>query len=217
MVLEAGRHVICEKPLAMTPAESKLSSSWPRSRPCAARFAITCVSILFVSRCAGRGSRPANSATSITSPVRTSRTGCSTTPTSTGASSLRRAGPLRAIADIGTHWLDLMQFVVGRHISEVFADLRTVLPTRYRPAGASETSRRSSRSPRPPSQCRSIRKITDRCSSTSKVGPAASSRCRKLRRQEERHPPGNRRLEGLVLLGQRTAQRSLDRPPRTGQ
>src|SRR5262249_19589855 len=37
------------------------------------------------------------------------------------------------------HWLDLMQFVTGRHVREVCADLRTVLPTRYRPAGSSET------------------------------------------------------------------------------
>ena len=48
-------------------------------------------------------------------------------------------GELRAVADIGTHWLDLRQFVTGLKVDEVCADLRTVLPTRQRPKGSVET------------------------------------------------------------------------------
>ncbi|TWT76586.1 1,5-anhydro-D-fructose reductase [Planctomycetes bacterium CA13] len=48
-------------------------------------------------------------------------------------------GELRAIADIGTHWLDLIQFIVGQEITGVCADLQTVFATRQRPVGAAET------------------------------------------------------------------------------
>ncbi len=50
-----------------------------------------------------------------------------------------RAGALRAVGDIGSHWLDLTQFVTGLRIVEVCADLSTVLPTRRRPVGDVET------------------------------------------------------------------------------
>jgi predicted dehydrogenase len=50
-----------------------------------------------------------------------------------------RGGELRAVGDIGSHWLDLVQFVTRRRIVEVLADLRTVLPIRRRPLGAVQT------------------------------------------------------------------------------
>lgn len=43
------------------------------------------------------------------------------------------AGPSRAIADIGSHVLDLAQFVTGNRIVRVMADLMTVHPVRKRP------------------------------------------------------------------------------------
>lgn len=49
------------------------------------------------------------------------------------------AGDLRAIADIGSHWLDLARFITGRRIVEVMADLHTFVPVRRRPAGPVET------------------------------------------------------------------------------
>jgi predicted dehydrogenase len=42
-------------------------------------------------------------------------------------------GLSRAIADIGTHWADLVQHVLGEPIVEVLADLATLHPTRLRP------------------------------------------------------------------------------------
>ncbi|MBI5115143.1 Gfo/Idh/MocA family oxidoreductase [Candidatus Poribacteria bacterium] len=39
-------------------------------------------------------------------------------------------GPSRVVADIGSHWLDLAQFITGRKITEVVADFRTFLPVR---------------------------------------------------------------------------------------
>jgi predicted dehydrogenase len=50
-----------------------------------------------------------------------------------------RAGELRAVADIGSHWLDLMRFVTGRDVEAVCADLHTLVPVRHRPVGEVET------------------------------------------------------------------------------
>jgi predicted dehydrogenase len=49
------------------------------------------------------------------------------------------AGFLRAVADIGSHWLDLARFVGGRNVVEVMADLHTLVPVRRHPAGPVET------------------------------------------------------------------------------
>jgi predicted dehydrogenase len=48
-------------------------------------------------------------------------------------------GELRAVSDIGTHWLDLVMWLTGSKVSELCADLATVLPTRRRPKGRVET------------------------------------------------------------------------------
>jgi predicted dehydrogenase len=48
-------------------------------------------------------------------------------------------GELRAVSDIGTHWLDLVTWITGRRIAEVCADLATVIPVRQRPRGRVET------------------------------------------------------------------------------
>ncbi len=49
-------------------------------------------------------------------------------------------GDLRAIGDIGTHWLDLVTFVTGLEVEAVCADLSTVHPIRQQPpAGSVET------------------------------------------------------------------------------
>jgi predicted dehydrogenase len=43
-------------------------------------------------------------------------------------------GASRAIADIGSHWCDTIQHVLGKKITEVFADLKTVYPVRKKSA-----------------------------------------------------------------------------------
>ena len=48
-------------------------------------------------------------------------------------------GALRAVADIGTHWLDLTSFVTGKRIASVFADLHRCTDARV-PTGPVETS-----------------------------------------------------------------------------
>ncbi|HEU0205907.1 MAG TPA: Gfo/Idh/MocA family oxidoreductase [Pseudolysinimonas sp.] len=50
-----------------------------------------------------------------------------------------RGGPLRAVGDIGSHWFDVVAFVSGAAIESVFADLSTFVPSRRRPVGPIET------------------------------------------------------------------------------
>jgi len=44
-----------------------------------------------------------------------------------------------AIADIGSHWMDIIQHITGHKITEVMADLRTVIPVRKKPKSQTET------------------------------------------------------------------------------
>jgi predicted dehydrogenase len=48
-------------------------------------------------------------------------------------------GSLRAVGDIGSHWLDLVQFITGRRVEAVMADLTTFIPVRKQPTGPVET------------------------------------------------------------------------------
>lgn len=48
-------------------------------------------------------------------------------------------GDMRAVADIGTHWLDLVGFITGLRVEAVFADFKTMLPVRKKPSKPIET------------------------------------------------------------------------------
>ena len=51
----------------------------------------------------------------------------------------QEGGTLRAVADIGTHWMDTVSFVLGARITSVFADLSTWHKQRRRPLGEVQT------------------------------------------------------------------------------
>ena len=48
-------------------------------------------------------------------------------------------GPVRAVGDIGSHWLDMAQFVTGTRVTALLADLATTIPTRRRPRESVES------------------------------------------------------------------------------
>jgi predicted dehydrogenase len=52
-------------------------------------------------------------------------------------------GELRAVSDIGTHAMDLLMFLTGKKILEVCADLATVIPVRRKPRGRVETFKKA--------------------------------------------------------------------------
>lgn len=49
------------------------------------------------------------------------------------------SGSMRTVADIGTHWLDTVMWITGQRVTELCADLATIVPERERPRGAVET------------------------------------------------------------------------------
>jgi predicted dehydrogenase len=49
------------------------------------------------------------------------------------------SGPSRTFADIGTHWCDLAEYITGKRITSLCADLTTFLDTRKKPKGSVET------------------------------------------------------------------------------
>ena len=50
-----------------------------------------------------------------------------------------KGGALRAVGDIGSHWLDLMGFVTSQPIVSVMADMATFVAVRQQPTGPVET------------------------------------------------------------------------------
>jgi predicted dehydrogenase len=137
--LEAGKHVVCEKPLATTSSETGELTALAATRPDLA----TAVNynVRFYPLCHELRERVARGDLGRVLSV----TGSYTQDWLLKPEDYNwRVEPdggtnLRAVADIGTHWMDLAQFVVGRPIRSVLADLATFHPRRYRPAGPSET------------------------------------------------------------------------------
>ncbi len=48
-------------------------------------------------------------------------------------------GDMRAVADIGSHWLDLTSYISGQQVTEVCADFATFIPVRKKPLKPVET------------------------------------------------------------------------------
>ncbi len=51
----------------------------------------------------------------------------------------KEGGKLRAVADIGTHWMDTVSFIMGAKVKSVFADLATWHKSRKRPLAEVQT------------------------------------------------------------------------------
>lgn len=49
------------------------------------------------------------------------------------------SGQSRAVADIGSHWCDTIQFITGQKIKKVFSNLKTIHENRKKPEGQIET------------------------------------------------------------------------------
>ncbi|HUQ43204.1 MAG TPA: Gfo/Idh/MocA family oxidoreductase [Candidatus Limnocylindria bacterium] len=47
-----------------------------------------------------------------------------------------QGGALRAVGDIGSHWLDLTGFMTGLRVESVLAELATFIPVRQKPSGS---------------------------------------------------------------------------------
>ena len=136
--LDAGKHVLCEKPLAMTSQESR--ELLERSQRAKVLTAVN-YNVRFYPLCIEAASRVQRGDIGQVFHI----TGSYVQdwlhkPTDFNWRILSEdGGSLRAMADIGTHWLDLIQCISGLGIHSVCADLQTVYPVRHRPTGGVET------------------------------------------------------------------------------
>lgn len=132
--LEAGKHVMCEKPLAMTSAETAdLVQLAARS----GLQAGVCYNIRYYPlNLEARDRIRRGDAGKVFSVVGSYVQDWLMYDTDYNWRVLaEQGGALRAVADIGTHWMDLVTSVTGLHVNSVFADLHTVHPVRHRPMG----------------------------------------------------------------------------------
>ncbi len=136
--MDAGKHVMCEKPLAMNTSESSALIGLARRRNVVGGVAYN---LRYYPLC--------HEARSIV------QRGLIGEPRLIHGSFLQDwlvyptdwnwrlqpelGGDMRAVADIGTHWLDLVSWISGKKVTELCADLATVNPVRKRPRGRVQT------------------------------------------------------------------------------
>jgi predicted dehydrogenase len=136
--LEAGKHVVCEKPLAMTSAETGelLELANQSGLVHAVNF-----NIRFYSQVIEAHERIARGDLGAVHQVTGSYLQDWLLLETDWNWRLDPAegGELRAVGDIGSHWIDLLQFVTGRRVEAVMADLATVVAVRQVPVGPVET------------------------------------------------------------------------------
>jgi predicted dehydrogenase len=133
-ILAAGRHVVCEKPLAMTSAES------------AELVALAAASGLVNAVNFNIRFYPLNQ--HVATLIRGGGIGDVRLVTGryfqdwllydtdwNWRLEKDQGGALRAVGDIGSHWLDLTGFLTGLRVEAVMADLATFIPVRRKPAG----------------------------------------------------------------------------------
>ncbi len=137
-LLRAGKHVMCEKPVAMTTRESAeliaLAKEYKRAGG-------VCYNLRYYPLCQEARARIASGAIGEPRLVHGNfLQDWLFYPTDWNwRLETQLGGDLRAVSDIGTHWLDLAMWLTGRKIVEVCGDLATVMPVRQRPKGRVET------------------------------------------------------------------------------
>ena len=137
-ILAAGKNVICEKPLAMTSAQSAEMLAMARA---SGKVAAVCYNTRFY---------PLNQ--QAHGMMRAGELGDLRLITGhfhqdwlakdtdwNWRLEAEEGGPLRSVSDIGTHWVDLTNFITGQKPVSVIAELATFIPERQKPLGPVET------------------------------------------------------------------------------
>jgi predicted dehydrogenase len=136
--VSAGKHVLCEKPLAMNSRESAELVELARARKVAAAV---CYNVRFYPLNLEARMRVKNGDVGQIFAVNGSYTqDWLFYDTDYNWRVLAdQGGELRAVGDVGTHWMDLIHSITGLEVEAVFADLKTVHPIRKRPKGEVQT------------------------------------------------------------------------------
>jgi predicted dehydrogenase len=137
-VLAAGKHVLCEKPLAMSAAESAELAALAERFPLVSAVNYNARFYPLNLECRQRiADGQIGDVYHVTGSYHQDWLLYDTDYNWRVLA--EEGGATRAVADIGTHWLDLVCFLTGLEVESVCADLRTFLPTRKRPTGPVET------------------------------------------------------------------------------
>ncbi|MEQ8791905.1 MAG: Gfo/Idh/MocA family oxidoreductase [Pirellulaceae bacterium] len=136
--LAAGKHVMCEKPLAMNADESRKLVRLAAETSVAAGVNYN---IRYYPLCLEAAARAADGRLGAVFHVAGSyvQDWLFHATDFNWRVQAEEGGELRAVADIGTHWLDLIWSISRLEVEAVCADLQTVYPRRRRPRGGSET------------------------------------------------------------------------------
>ena len=137
-LMRAGKHVLCEKPLTMDSAESELLVALARET---GKVGGVAYNLRYYPLCQEARALVAGGAIGQPKLVHGSFLQDWLLYASDWNWRLdpKLGGQLRAVSDIGTHWLDLVTWITGRKVVELCADLVTVIPVRQRPRGRVET------------------------------------------------------------------------------
>lgn len=136
--LEAGKHVVCEKPLAMTPQESAELVALAKERKLigAVNFNIRFYPMVQHARAMVQSGEIGDVFIAQGSYLQD----WLLLPTDWNwRLEPGLGGKIRAVADIGSHWLDLITFVTGLRVKAVSADFATFLPVRKKPKRVIDT------------------------------------------------------------------------------
>ena len=133
-ILAARKHVICEKPLAMT---SKQSAEMVDLAQSSGRVCAVCYNIRFYPlNQHAHGLVKSGDLGDIRFITGHYHQDWLAKPTDWNwRLESDKGGALRSVGDIGTHWIDLTSFVAGQKVASVLADLTTFLPEREKPTG----------------------------------------------------------------------------------
>jgi predicted dehydrogenase len=137
-ILAAGKHVICEKPLAVTSAESRelVSLAAASDRISAVNFNIRFYPLnQHARRMVADGEL--GDVRLITGHYFQDWLLLDTDWN--WRLEPDKGGALRAVGDIGSHWIDLTNFIAGQQVQSVMADLSTFVKVRQKPIGEVET------------------------------------------------------------------------------
>lgn len=137
--LEAGKHVICEKPLAMNSMETAQLVALSRSKPDLA--AVVNYNLRFYPMILhARDFIREGSLGEIRSVRGAYEQDWLLYETDWNWRLLpEEGGELRAVGDIGTHWMDLIGFLTGLSVESLLADLQTFVKTHRKPRQAVAT------------------------------------------------------------------------------
>jgi predicted dehydrogenase len=141
-LLQGGKHIVCEKPLAMTSAQSAEMLALAKKT---GLVAAVCYEVRFYPlNHHARGMVVNGDMGDIRLVTGYFHQDWLARPTDWNwRLEPEEGGDLRSVGDIGTHWLDLTSFITGLRAIEVMAELVTFVKEREKPVGPVETFSRS--------------------------------------------------------------------------